>query len=50
MDKKKIKIGIAGSRGIPSAYGGFETFAEMLSIDLIQVFIVDVTCEINALI
>ena len=28
------KIGIAGTRGIPAVYGGFETFAEELSIRL----------------
>lgn len=33
MDKK-IAIGILGTRGIPAQYGGFETFAEHLSIGL----------------
>jgi len=38
---------ILGSRGIPAAYGGFETFAEELSTRLVQNFGVDVTvyCE-----
>jgi len=29
-----MKIGILGSRGIPNAYGGFEQFAEYLSVGL----------------
>ena len=29
-----MKIGILGTRGIPNAYGGFEQFAEHLSIGL----------------
>lgn len=32
--KKRIKIGILGSRGIPNNYGGFEQLAEYLSIGL----------------
>src|SRR5574341_1155248 len=37
-DKKTIrmKIAIMGIRGIPANYGGFETFAEELSIRLVQ--------------
>ena len=31
-----MKIGILGTRGIPNAYGGFEQFAEHLSIGLLQ--------------
>ncbi|MEA2328183.1 MAG: hypothetical protein QOE68_3142, partial [Thermoanaerobaculia bacterium] len=27
----RLKIAIAGTRGIPARYGGFETFAEELS-------------------
>lgn len=34
MDKSSLKIAIIGIRGIPSNYGGFETFAEELSIRL----------------
>jgi glycosyltransferase involved in cell wall biosynthesis len=30
----KLKIGILGCRGIPNAYGGFEQFAEYLSVGL----------------
>ena len=30
-----MRIGIVGTRGIPSKYGGFETFAEELSIRLV---------------
>ena len=42
-----MKLAILGSRGIPAAYGGFETFAEELSTRLVQNFGVDVTvyCE-----
>ncbi len=32
--KRKLKIGILGSRGIPNAYGGFEQFAESLALYL----------------
>lgn len=31
-----FKLGILGTRGIPAAYGGFETFAEQLAIRLVQ--------------
>lgn len=31
-----MKIAIIGSRGIPAKYGGFETFAERLSIELVK--------------
>ena len=31
-----MKIGILGTRGIPNAYGGFEQFAEHLSVGLFQ--------------
>jgi glycosyltransferase involved in cell wall biosynthesis len=31
-----MRIAIAGTRGIPAAYGGFETFAEELSTRLVQ--------------
>ncbi|MBC7949416.1 MAG: DUF1972 domain-containing protein [Chitinophagaceae bacterium] len=33
---RKLKIGILGTRGIPNHYGGFEQFAEQLSLGLIQ--------------
>jgi glycosyltransferase involved in cell wall biosynthesis len=36
MDKKGMKIAIAGTRGIPANYGGFETFAEELSVRLVN--------------
>jgi glycosyltransferase involved in cell wall biosynthesis len=44
-----MKLAILGSRGIPAAYGGFETFAEELSSRLVQNFGADVTvyCEEN---
>jgi len=32
----KLKIGILGTRGIPNAYGGFEQFAEYLSVFLVK--------------
>jgi glycosyltransferase involved in cell wall biosynthesis len=32
----KLKIGIAGTRGIPNQYGGFEQFAECLSKGLVE--------------
>jgi glycosyltransferase involved in cell wall biosynthesis len=31
-----MKIGILGTRGIPNHYGGFEQFAEFLSVDLVS--------------
>jgi glycosyltransferase involved in cell wall biosynthesis len=31
-----MKIGILGSRGIPNAYGGFEQFAQQLSVSLVK--------------
>lgn len=33
---KKLSIAIIGSRGIPNAYGGFEQFAEYLSVGLVE--------------
>jgi hypothetical protein len=43
-----IKIGIAGTRGIPASYGGFETFAEELSQRLVKKnFDVSVYCDKN---
>jgi len=42
----KMKIAILGTRGIPARYGGFETFAEKLSIGLVERgFDVTVFCE-----
>lgn len=32
----KLKVGIIGTRGIPNHYGGFEQFAEHLSVGLVQ--------------
>ncbi|RME62146.1 MAG: DUF1972 domain-containing protein, partial [Candidatus Dadabacteria bacterium] len=31
LKKDKLSIAILGTRGIPAAYGGFETFAENIS-------------------
>jgi len=40
------RIAILGSRGIPAEFGGFETFAEELSIRLVNKdFHVTVFCE-----
>lgn len=36
MSKNKLKIGIIGTRGIPNYYGGFEQFAEYLSVGLAE--------------
>ncbi len=33
---KRLKIGILGTRGIPNNYGGFEQFAQWLSLGLLQ--------------
>ncbi len=33
---QKLRIGILGTRGIPNHYGGFEQFAEYLSLGLVQ--------------
>lgn len=33
---KKLSIGILGTRGIPNHYGGFEQFAEHLSVELVR--------------
>jgi glycosyltransferase involved in cell wall biosynthesis len=43
-----MKIAIVGTRGIPAKYGGFETFAEEVSIRLVNLgFIVEVYGETN---
>lgn len=34
--KTRLRIAILGTRGIPARYGGFETFAEQLSVRLVQ--------------
>jgi glycosyltransferase involved in cell wall biosynthesis len=36
MEKPQMRIAILGTRGIPANYGGFETFAEKLSIGLLR--------------
>ena len=33
---KKIRIALLGTRGIPANYGGFETFAEEISVRLVE--------------
>ncbi len=38
-----MKLAIIGSRGIPANYGGFETFAEELSVNLVKEFKYSVT-------
>lgn len=44
---KNKRIAILGTRGIPAAYGGFETFAEELSTRLTQLGMFDVTVFCN---
>ena len=36
FNRKAIRVGIIGTRGIPANYGGFETFAEQLAIRLVE--------------
>jgi len=36
LEEKKIKLAILGTRGIPNNYGGFEQFAEYLSVGLVS--------------
>jgi len=44
--KQKIRLAILGTRGIPANYGGFERFAEELSIRLVSLDVdVTVYCE-----
>ena len=46
MPNNEKKIAIIGSRGIPAEFGGFETFAEQLSLRLVDKgFNVTVYCE-----
>lgn len=48
-NRKKIRISIVGSRGIPAKYGGFETFAEEISSLLVEKgFEVTVQCDFNS--
>jgi glycosyltransferase involved in cell wall biosynthesis len=40
-----MKIALIGTRGIPARYGGFETFAEKISVLLVQAgYTVDIQC------
>jgi glycosyltransferase involved in cell wall biosynthesis len=44
-----MRISIIGTRGIPSKYGGFETFAEEISVLLVEKgFDVTVQCDFNS--
>ena len=46
MNNRSLNIAILGSRGIPAEFGGFETFAERLSIRLVEKGLsVTVFCE-----
>lgn len=46
VENKQIKLAILGTKGIPARYGGFETFAEKLSLGLVKHgFDVTVYCE-----
>ena len=41
-----MKVGIIGSRGIPAKYGGYETFAQELSVRLVKMGVqVEVYCD-----
>ena len=49
MKSNDLKIAIIGSRGIPSNYGGFETFTEYLSTALVKKGLnVSVSCEYSS--
>ena len=43
LDRKKPRIAIIGSRGVPANYGGFETFAEEISVHLVKKYGYEVT-------
>jgi len=46
MPDKRVRLAILGTRGIPARYGGFETFAEELSVHLTSAGVyVAVFCE-----
>jgi glycosyltransferase involved in cell wall biosynthesis len=45
LKKRKLKVALVGSRGIPPRYGGAETFVYELSKRLKDFFDVYVTCE-----
>ena len=45
--RKRIKVALIGSRGIPPRYGGAETFVYELSKRIKHIFHVYVTCETN---
>ena len=34
--QNKIKLSIIGTRGVPARYGGFETFAQEISLRFIE--------------
>src|SRR5579863_4227933 len=36
LPDRPMKIGILGTRGIPNTYGGFEQFAQYLSVGLVR--------------
>lgn len=36
VSKQSLRVAILGTRGIPAQYGGFETFAEQLSVRLVE--------------
>jgi len=45
-ERKRVRIAILGSRGIPNTYGGYETIAQELATGLCQKgFDVYVSCE-----
>jgi glycosyltransferase involved in cell wall biosynthesis len=48
-DKRRKRVAILGTRGIPAGYGGFETFAEHLALYLVdRSWEVEVHCQVSA--
>ena len=45
MSKKKIRVHIVGTHGVPARYGGFETLADFLCQHLAQDFDITVYCN-----
>jgi len=45
MDKKRIKVSIVGTHGVPAKYGGFETLADFFCQNLSSVFEITVYCD-----
>lgn len=45
MDKKKLKLAIIGTNGVPNQYGGFETLVEFLAKYLNERFDITIYCS-----